>query len=59
MNEIMKKSPEKSKNVQTKTQNYQAQNLHKKDKHVYNNCYELRALKKVGREVFKRFFPEN
>ena len=26
-----------------KTQNGQAKNLHKKDQHVYNNCYELRS----------------
>ena len=31
-----------------KAQNCQAKNLHKKDTHVYNNCYELRsrAIKK-------------
>ena len=26
-----------------KAQNGQAKNLHKKDQHVYNNCYELRS----------------
>ena len=26
-----------------KAQKGQAKNLHKKDQHVYNNCYELRS----------------
>ena len=38
------KSLEKSKNVlEEKRKNGQAKNLHKKDQHVYNNCYELRS----------------
>ena len=41
-NESVKKSPEKSKNaLEEKRKNCQAKNLHKKDQHVYNNCYEL------------------
>ena len=40
-NESVKKSLEKSKNVLEESANWQAKNLHKKDKHVYNNCYEL------------------
>ena len=37
-------SHEKSKNVlEEKRKNSQAKNLHKKDQHVYNNCYELRS----------------
>ena len=42
-NESVKKSLEKSKNVLEKHKNAQAKNLHKKDQHVYNNCYELRS----------------
>ena len=48
-NESVKKSLEKSKNViEEKRKNCQAKDLHKKDTHVYNNCYELRsrAIKK-------------
>ena len=45
----MIKSPEKSKNVLEKRENGQAEYLHKKDQHVYNNCYALRsrAIKNV------------
>ena len=40
-NESVKKSLEKSKNVlEEKCKKVQAKNLHKKDQHVYNNCYE-------------------
>ena len=43
-NESVKKSLEKSKNVlEEKHKNCQAKNLHKKDTHVYYNCYELRS----------------
>ena len=43
--ESVKKSLEKSKNVlEEKRKNSQAKNLHKKDRHVYKNCYELRSL---------------
>ena len=41
-NKSVKKSLEKSKNVlEEKRKNGQAKKLHKKDQHVYNNCYEL------------------
>ena len=49
-NESKKKSLEKSKYVlEEKCKNDQAKNLHKKDQHVYNDCYELRsgAIKKT------------
>ena len=40
----MKKSLEKSKNVlEEKRKKGQAKNLHKKDQHAHNNCYELRS----------------
>ena len=43
-NESVKKSLKQSKNVlEQKRKNSQAKNLHKKDQHVYNNCYELRS----------------
>ena len=42
-NESVKKSIDKSKNVLEKRKNGQAKKLHKKDQHVYNNCYELRS----------------
>ena len=43
-NESVKKSLEKSKNVlEEKRKTGQAKNLHKKDQHAYNNCYELRS----------------
>ena len=42
--ESVKRSLEKSKNVrEEKSKNGQANNLHKKDQHVYNNCNELRS----------------
>ena len=46
----MKKSRKKSKNVLEESKNGQAKNLHKKDQHVYNNCYELcsRAINKIN-----------
>ena len=51
-NESVKKSLGKSKNVQEeKLKNGQAKNLHKKDQHFYNNCYELRS-----RAINKGFF---
>ena len=50
----------------SKSQNYQAKILHKKDTHVYNNCYELRsrAIKNhdipkktaIALRLFKRLF---
>ena len=43
-NENVKESPERSKNVlEEKRKNGQTENLHKKDQHLYNNCYELRS----------------
>ena len=48
-NKSLKKSLAKSKNVlEEKLKNGRAKNLHKKDQHVYNNCYEFRsrAIKK-------------
>ena len=43
-NESVKKSLDKSKNVlEEKRKNGQAKNLHKKDQHVYINCYEIRS----------------
>ena len=42
--ESVKKSLENLKNVlEEKRKKGQAKNLHKKDQHVYNNCYELRS----------------
>ena len=50
-NRSVKKSLEKSKNVlEEKRKNSQAKNLHKKDQHVYNNCYELRS-RAINKEV--------
>ena len=44
MNESVKKSLEKSKNVlEEMRENCQAKNLNKKDTRVYNNCYELHS----------------
>ena len=42
-NESVKKSFEKSKNFLEEKRKTQAKNLHKKDTHVYNNCYEFRS----------------
>ena len=42
MNENVKVTGE-VKECSRKTQNCHAKNLHKKDTHVYNNCYELRS----------------
>ena len=53
--ESVKKSLEKSKNVLGEMRkNGRAKNLHKKDQHVYNNCYKLRsrAIKMVLSKVF-------
>ena len=48
MNESVKKSLEKSKNVQEQKREIVKQKICKKNTHVYNNCYELRsrAIKK-------------
>ena len=48
-NGSVQKSLKKSKNVlEEKRKMVKQKNLHKKDQHVYNNCYELRsrAIKK-------------
>ena len=49
-NESVRKSPEKSKNVLEEKRKMVKQKICiKKDRHVYNNCYELRsrAIKKT------------
>ena len=40
----------------SKRQNFQAKILHKKDTHVYNNCYELRswAIKNDKNKALKK-----
>ena len=44
MNESVKKvTREINECSRRKEQNCPAKNLHKKDTHVYNNCYELRS----------------
>ena len=44
MSESVKKSLEKSTNVlEEKRKNVKQKKLHKKDTHVYNNCYEFRS----------------
>ena len=47
-NESVKKPKEVKECSRRKAQNCHAKKLHKKDTHVYNNCYELRsrAIKK-------------
>ena len=44
MNEWVKESLEKSTNVlEEKRKNSRAKNLHQKDQHYYNDCYEIRS----------------
>ena len=49
-NESVKKSLEESKNVLEKRKMVKPKKLHKKDQHVYSNCYELRS-KEIKRKA--------
>ena len=45
----------------SKSQNFPAKLLHKKDTHVYNNCYELRsrAINKISKVPCKGYFARS